>query len=210
MLNLILIVGLFGAIMMFCGDMLLYYDKNDYEQNRTLDPIINIMKSLPPKRIMFGGWIGPVAAFLYCIGFYHIVLITNESFHTLAVAAFLLNCLGVIVGGAYHSHCTYLGLLGNDEQKKDLDIVLGYFQKLPLILYVGEGIGLLILFFLMVTGCTVFPAWVALLSPGILFLLRPLARKLPKGLHMVISGGFTNLIFVVYYITAIVVFLTLD
>ncbi len=38
--------------MMFCGDMLLYYDRNDYEQNGTLDPIINIMKSLPLIRII--------------------------------------------------------------------------------------------------------------------------------------------------------------
>ena len=56
--------------------MFLYYDKNDFEHNGTLQPIIDIMKNLPKMRVMFGGWLGPVAAFLYCIGFYHIVLIT--------------------------------------------------------------------------------------------------------------------------------------
>ena len=65
------IVGLFGAALMFCGDMTLYYDKDDFEQNGSLDPIIDIMKKLPKKRVMLGGWIGPVAAFLYCIGFYN-------------------------------------------------------------------------------------------------------------------------------------------
>ena len=192
---------------MFCGDMLLYYDRNDFEHNGTLDPIINIMKKLPKKRVMLGGWIGPIAAFLYCIGFYHIVLITKEPLHTLAFAAFLLNCLGIIAGGAYHSHCAYLGLLGQDEQKEALDIACSYFQKLTLILYAGEGIGLLLLFFLIVTGNTGFPAWMAVLSPGILFLLRPLARKLPKGIHMIVSGGFTNIIFMVYYLLAIIVHL---
>ena len=34
---------------------------------------------------------------------------------------------------------------------------------------------------------------------GILFLLFPLTRKLPKGFHMIISGGWTNLISVIYY-----------
>jgi len=205
MLVLTLIAGLLGAFLMFCGDMLLYYDKNDYEQNGTLDPIISIMKTLPKKRVMLGGLIGPVAAFLYCIGFYHIVLITKESCYSLAVAAFLLSCLGIIAGGAYHSHCAYLGLLGDDEQKKDLDIVLGYFQKLPLILYLGEGIGLLVLLFLLVTQNTRFPVWTAVLSPGILFLLKPLVRKLPKGLHMILSGGFSNIIFIVYYLMAMIV-----
>ena len=190
-----LVIGLLGALLMFCGDMTLYFDKNDYEQNGTLQPIIDIMKKLPKIRVMIGGWIGPIAAFLYCIGFYHIV----------AFIAFLLACLGIIAGGAYHSHCAYLGLLGQDEQKEDLKIVMSYFQKLPIILYGGEGLGLLILLFLVVTGKTILPAWMTVLTPGVLFLLKPLARKLPKGLHMFICGGFSNLIFVVYYLVMLVV-----
>ncbi|MBO4591058.1 MAG: hypothetical protein J5684_00655, partial [Eubacterium sp.] len=139
-----MLVGLVGAILMFCGDMTLYYDQNDFVHDGTINPIINIMKKLPPKRVMIGGWIGPVAAFLYCIGFYHIVFITDPSMHKVAFAAFLLCCLGIIAGGAYHSHCAYLGLLGRSEQRKDLDIVMNYFQKIPLLLYGGEGLGLLI------------------------------------------------------------------
>ena len=200
-----LVIGLLGALLMFCGDMTLYFDKNDYEQNGTLQPIIDIMKKLPKIRVMIGGWIGPVAAFLYCIGFYHIVLIAEETYHTLAFIAFLLACLGIITGGAYHSHCAYLGLLGQNEQKEDLKIVMSYFQKLPIILYGGEGLGLLILLFLVVTGKTILLAWMAVLTPGVLFLLKPLARKLPKGLHMVIYGGFSNIIFVVYYLVMLVV-----
>ena len=200
----ILAIGFLGALLMFCGDMLLYYDKNDFEHDGTLKPIVDIMKKLPKTRVMLGGLLGPVAAFLYCIGFYHIVLITNEAYQVLAITAFLLACLGIIAGGAYHSHCAYLGLLGQDEQKKDLQIAVGYFQKLAIVLYVGEGIGLLILIFLIVTGKTILPIWMAILSPGILFLLKSPARKLPKGIHMIVSGGFTNLIFVVYYLVMIV------
>ena len=47
MLVTILIVGLAGALLMFCGDMTLYFSKNDFEQNGTLEPIIDIMKRLP-------------------------------------------------------------------------------------------------------------------------------------------------------------------
>ncbi len=136
------------------------------------------------------------------------MLITEEASRALAFAAFLLSCLGIIAGGAYHSHCAYLGLLGGDEQRKDLEIALAYFQKLPLLLYLGEGLGLLVLLvllFLLVTGKTALPAWMAVLSPGVLFLLRPLTRKLPKGLHMILSGGFTNIIFIVYYLAALLV-----
>ena len=167
------------------------------------------MKKLPAKRVMIGGLIGPVAAFLYCLGFYHIVLITDEIWFKWAFASFLLNCMGIIVGGAYHSHCAYLGLLGADEQRDDLDIVIKYFQKLPLILYLGEGIGLIVFLVLMIAGKTTFPRWMAIFTPGVLFMLKPLSRKLPKGLHMLICGGFSNIIFIVYYIISIILYMVL-
>ena len=172
-------IGLAGALLMFAGDMLLYYTPKDFSYGpkssteEKLNSIIDVMKNLPSKRVMAGGMIGPVAAFLYCVGFYHIVLMTNEQSHALAMAAFLLSCFGIIAGGAYHSHCAYPGLLGDDRNRDALNTVMKYFQKLPLILYAGEGIGFLLLIILIATGKTVLPRWMFLLSPGILFLLKP-------------------------------------
>ena len=77
-------IGLAGALLMFAGDMLLYYTPKDFSYGpkssteEKLNSIIDVMKSQPSKRVMTGGMIGPVAAFLYCVGFYHIVLMTGE------------------------------------------------------------------------------------------------------------------------------------
>jgi hypothetical protein len=38
-----------------------------------------------------------------------------------------------------------------------------------------------------------------LLSPGMLFLLKPFVARLPKGIRVIISGGWTNLISVIYF-----------
>ena len=206
----VLWVGLAGALLMFCGDMLLYYTPEDFgygpksSKEEKINAIIDVMKRLPAKRVMAGGMIGPVAAFLYCVGFYHIVLMTNEQSYTLAFSAFLLSCLGIITGGAYHSHCAYLGLLGNDKNREALNAVMKYFQKLPLILYIGEGFGFLILIFLIVTGRTMLPKWMFLLSPGILFLLKPIVGRLPKGVRIIVSGGWTNLMSVIYYVAVLI------
>ena len=203
-------VGLIGALLMFAGDMLLYYTPEDFgygpksSTEERINAIIDVMKALPAKRVMAGGMIGPVAAFLYCVGFYHIVLMTDEQAHTLAMAAFLLFGFGIITGGAYHSHCAYLGLLGDDNNRAALNIVMQYFQKLPLILYAGEGIGFLLLVFLIVTGNTVLPRWMFLLSPGILFLLKPVVGRLPNGIRIIISGGWTNLISVIYFAAVLI------
>lgn len=205
-----ILVGLAGALLMFVGDMLLYYTPKDFSYGlkssteERINAIIDVMKSLPAGRVMAGGMIGPVAAFLYCVGFYHIVLITDEQAHLLAIAAFLLSCFGIITGGAYHSHCAYLGLLGDDRKRDALKTVMKYFQKMPLILYAGEGIGFLLLVFLVVTGRTVLPRWMFLLSPGVLFLLKPVVGRLPKGVRIIVSGGWTNLISVIYYAAAMI------
>ena len=195
---------------MFAGDMLLYYTPKDFSYGpkssteKRLNAIIDVMKSLPARRVMVGGMIGPVAAFLYCVGFYHIVLMTDEQAHTLAMASFLLSCFGIITGGAYHSHCAYLGLLGDNRDRAALEKVMRYFQKLPLIFYIGEGIGFVLLAFLIVTGNTVLPRWMFLLSPGILFLLKPVVSRLPKGIRIIVSGGWTNLISVIYYAAVLI------
>lgn len=206
-------IGLAGALLMFAGDMLLYYTPEDFacdpksSAEEKINAIIDVMKGLPTRRVMAGGMIGPIAAFLYCIGFYHIVLMTNEQTYTLAMAAFLLSCFGIIIGGAYHSHCAYLGLLGDDGGRNALNAAMKYFQKMPLILYAGEGIGFLLLIFLIVTGKTVLPRWIFLLSPGMLFLLKPAVSRLPKGARVIISGGWMNLISVIYYSAVLIAIL---
>ena len=206
-------IGLAGALLMFAGDMLLYYTPEDFacgpksSAEERINAIIDVMKELPAGRVMAGGMIGPIAAFLYCIGFYHIVLMTNEQTYMLAMAAFLLSCFGIIIGGAYHSHCAYLGLLGDDGGRNALNAAMKYFQKMPLILYAGEGIGFLLLIFLIVTGKTVLPRWIFLLSPGMLFLLKPAVSRLPKGARVIISGGWMNLISVIYYSAVLIAIL---
>lgn len=206
-------IGLAGALLMFAGDMLLYYTPEDFacgpksSAEERINAIIDVMKELPAGRVMAGGMIGPIAAFLYCIGFYHIVLMTNEQTYTLAMAAFLLSCFGIIIGGAYHSHCAYLGILGDDGGRNALNAAMKYFQKMPLILYAGEGIGFLLLIFLIVTGKTVLPRWIFLLSPGMLFLLKPAVSRLPKGARVIISGGWMNLISVIYYSAVLIAIL---
>ena len=63
MLVIFLGIGFLGAILMFVGDMALYYSKQDYVTDGTLRPIIAIMKNLSRRRLYIGGMLGPIAAF---------------------------------------------------------------------------------------------------------------------------------------------------
>lgn len=107
----VLWIGLFGAVLMLVGDMVLYYDKNDYDSSKGIAAVIDIMKRVVRRRLYVGGILGPISAFLYCIGYYHIVLFSGEGHEMIAWIAFLSSCLGIICGGAFHSQCANLGLM---------------------------------------------------------------------------------------------------
>lgn len=199
-LTITLVVGLIAGLLMFWGDMLLYYDKNDYVSDGTFNSVIEIMKKVSEKRLYAGGLIGPIAAFLYCIGYYHIILISNNEISVLAMIAFLSSCMGIIIGGAYHSHCAYLGLIGRLDDKKAMDTVIRYFSLINKFSFLFQIIGLLILLICIVCGWTMLPNCFAVITPGILYLLLPLIKKLPKGIHIIVCGGWSNLIFVIYYL----------
>ncbi|MCH5194193.1 MAG: hypothetical protein J1F11_09545 [Oscillospiraceae bacterium] len=200
----VVLSGLITGLLMFSGDMLLYYDKKDYVSDGKFDSVIDIMKNLSDKRLYAGGLIGPIAAFLYCIGYYHIVLIADDKISALAMTALLLSCMGIIIGGAYHSHCAYLGLIGKLNDKKAMDTVIKYFTALNKLSILFQAAGLLILLICVAFGWTKLPNWLAIFTPGVLYLLLPLIRKLPKGIHIIICGGWANLIFVIYYLAALI------
>ena len=204
MSNIFLIAGLIGSLLMFMGDMVLYYSKEDYTSDGTLNPIIAIMKKESRPRLYAGGIIGPLAAFIYCIGYCHLVLIMDEQYQIFGWACFFINSLGIICGGAYHSHCAYFGLIGRHDAKIALEEVHKYLNVQKAVTFGLQGIGFLLLAICIILKWTIFPIWFAIFTPGILFLFFPLTKKLPKGLHMIISGGWTNLISVIYYGVALV------
>lgn len=195
--------GLIGAIMMFIGDMTLYYSKDDFVSSGTLDPIIDIMKKISRKRLYIGGVLGPVAAFFYCAGYYHLVLIVEDKFLTAGWILFLVNSLGIICGGAYHSHCANLGLIGRHENKETMDEVIRFLDLIRKIAFGIQGIGFAGMAVMILFGWSILPRWMIVFSPAVLFLLTPFVRKLPKGWHMIICGGWTNLISVIYYVALI-------
>ncbi len=106
-------IGLLGSFLMFLGDMTLYYDPNDYDSKDTINNIVGTMKNVSIKRLYIGGLLGPICAFIYCIGFYHIVLGMQENYLNIGWSVFLINVFGMILGGAYHMQCAYSISFGN-------------------------------------------------------------------------------------------------
>lgn len=193
---------------MFIGDMTLYYNKEDYTSDGSMTPIINIMKAESRTRLYIGGLIGPIASVLYVIGFYHLVLIMDAQHQLFGWIGFAINCVGIIYGGAYHSHYAYLGLLGRYDSEESMSELHKYMYVQKLITFGFFTVGFLAIALFIGFSWTVFPQWMVLFSPGVIFALLPIVRKLPKGIHIIIYGGWTNLISVIYYSVALIVTFT--
>lgn len=203
-LNMCIIIGLLGSFFMFLGDMTLYYDRNDYDSKDTINSVVAIMKKVSKPRLYLGGMMGPLGAFLYCLGLYHIILAFQATHLTLAWILFLTNTLGLILGGAYHIQCAYLGLLSRHDNQSAFEEFLKFLKFQALIVFSVMALGNLGLSLSILLGFTVFPRWQALFTPLVLVLLTPLVGKLPKGLHMVIRGGWLNLIYFIYYLSLLI------
>lgn len=204
---LLLWIGLVGALIMFSGDMLLYFTTEEYHPDGTQRPLIHIMKKLPAWRLKIGGFVGPIASFLYCVGFFHLIYLFEESYKIIAWIAFFCLCIGIIMGGAYHSHWPYIGLMAQAGDQKAVDIVLSFSKNLSIALYLFEGVGFLLMAVGILIGWTTYPLLYFVFSPGFLFLLLPLVKKLPQPFYLCVAGGWSNLISVIYYIAALIYFI---
>ena len=91
------LIGLLGSLLMLLGDQLLYLSKLSVKKEKTVDAmdyVAEVISGLPVKRFCTGGLIGPFAAFIYCVGFYHLVLAVNGElvvWKNVALAAFFFE-----------------------------------------------------------------------------------------------------------------------
>lgn len=201
-----LLIGLSASLLMFAGDMLLYFTTGPYEvtKNRNMTPIVEIMSAVPDWRLRLGGIIGPVAAFFHCIGFYHLILLISSEYRPMAVGIACLFGLGIIVGGVYHSQCSYLGLIGKTGNSDALEQVEQNLKYMALLVFALPAVSCLLLVFCILAGHTTAPQALVLFTPVPVFFLRYLWRLLPQPFKIVLYGGWSSLIYAVYYLAMLI------
>ncbi len=204
LLKLSIYTGLVGAFLLFCGDMILYYNKDTIKSDDWLSPLIDNMVKESRIRLYIGSLIGPLAAFLYSIGFYHIVLITKPEHSLLAWISFLINCLAIIYGGTYHSYFANLGLIFRHGSKACSDETLNFLNIQKNIAFGLQGLGFFTMALLIVMSFTILARWMLIFTPLCLIMLMPLINKLPSKAHIILHGGWTNIISIIYYIALII------
>lgn len=203
-LKLTLAMGLLGGILMFCGDMLLFFTTEDLDFNDHKKAIA-IIKKIPQWRFRLGGLLGPVSAFFICIGFFNNWFGAIDGYKTFGFAISLISCLATILGGAWHSHSTYLGLVGKIENEEAIDQLIKeikFWSKISVSVMI---VSVLSIAAMIVLGKTVYPRWFILFTPLVTQLSYFLFNKLPKPFKVIFTVGLGNLMLIVYFGVALLI-----
>jgi hypothetical protein len=200
------LIGLGAALLMFAGDMCLYGHFGSGAEAISKPVITNEADT----RIIVGGFIGPIAAILYCVGLFSLYFMISPKSKMLAIVVTGGAAATMVIGGTYHAMWSIraflikAGLSSGDHQ-----VLYSQIKDYTMLFYntmlAGAGVVSALLLFAVLSGRSLYPRWSALVNPGILFLLRPLADVIPAPLGAIVSGGYLNLVFVVFFSVSILV-----
>ena len=200
------LIGLGAALLMFVGDMCLYghWGSGDNAISKV------VITNESDTRIVIGGFIGPIAAILYCVGFFSVHSMIAPRSRMLAIVLAGGAAAIMAFGGTYHAMWSIraflikAGLSSGDYQALYSQIK-DYTSLFYDTMVVGAGVISVLLLFAVLSGRSLYPRWTVVVNPGILFLLRPLVDFVPAPLGAIVSGGYLNLVFVIFFSVSVVV-----
>jgi len=200
------LIGLGAALLMFVGDMCLY----GHFGSGTDAVSKLVITNESDTRIIVGGFIGPIAAILYCVGFFSVYAMISPKSRILAVVIGGGAAVVMVFGGTYHAMWSIraflikAGLSSGDYQGLYMQI-RDYTSLFYNTMLAGAGVVSLLLLFAVLSRRSLYPRWSAVVNPGILFLFRPLADLIPAPLGAIVTGGYLNLMFVLFFSVSVIV-----
>ena len=134
-LQLLSLSGILGSLLMFTGDMLLYYEPVsglDYDS-------VAVMGTMPINRLIAGGLIGPLASIFSIIGGYLFYTVFKPVNKTLAKVLFACFAIQFIFSGTYHamfSNFGFVGKLPESSQAQQLVFIRDYLKSIYNVIFI--------------------------------------------------------------------------
>lgn len=203
------VAGLCGALLFFTGDMLFYGHWGSgpgFHQG-----MMETVRNASLARLYAGGLVGPVAACLCIVGFWHVYLNVRPEHARIGMVILVAFAVLMVFGSAIHTLWTARGLAmkycyGDDDAGcRALMQAVSSYWDLTYNLGAAPGyLGAILLLGLVLFGKTWYPTWTAIANPAVLIVLSPLADQAPTPLGAVLSGGFTNLSIAAFFLVSVV------
>jgi len=201
------ISGVAGALLFFVGDMLFY---GHFGSGANFaEGMIATVRRASPERLFAGGLVGPLAACMCIVGFWHVYLNMRSPNVLLSRLVFILFSILMVAGSAVHTLWTAKGIAlkycyGQGTPCTDLLASIKSYWTLAYDLGAIPGyIGAVLLVILVLFRKTYYPRWTVIANPAVLSILLPLAARVPSPLGAILVGGFTNLSIAVFFLASV-------
>lgn len=201
------LAGLAGALLFFAGDML-FYGHLGSGANFSAG-LINTVTHASDARLYAAGLVGPFAACLCILGFWHVYVNTRSANPLLARIILVCFSILMIFGSAIHTLWTAHGLAlkycrAQSAPCSDLAASVESYWTLAYNLGSIPGyLGAVLLLGLVLFRRTNYPRWTALANPAVLILLSYLAVYVPAPLGAILVGGSTNLSIAAFFLVSV-------
>jgi hypothetical protein len=193
------ILGIFGGLTLFVGDMLFYYDP--FNTNLTEN-----MSYASDFRIIASGVTALLSTWLYLLGLVHVNYALNPTKPILRNS--ILLCFGAIltaygvVHGAYVAIATSakLAIQNNLDLNQAVSLASEVNSILRVVVYPIFGLLSLVFITQVWKKKTLYPRWILLFFPLLPFVIQqPICERLSGSIWIVICGGYLNLILMLFF-----------
>ncbi len=163
------VVGLIAAMLVGTGEFLLHFDVlgrfgDDYE----------FMHGITSQRTTLGHFIGALAAPLYIVGFWHLMKMLEPASPWGSRIAFSLMSYGIIIGAIWIGSRSGISALINHDSIANISSLISLYElryeNLLQITRFAVLLFSLLFVWLVLTGRSHYPKWVAILNPILLIL----------------------------------------
>jgi len=198
--------GIIGSILFVWGDL----SYNHISGSK--DSPAQRMSGLPEQILLRAGMLGLFGCWFYSLAALHIYLAfqpAGKVFAFILALAFGATMIGYGIGHtAYFSIATGAQTavkLGSDAESGG-KLGSTFFQRLTTIIYLPVVIFSLMMIYAILTGRSLYPIWMVVFLPTVLYLLKSPVLKLLKGrLQELITDSYDNLILLVFFVLSTLV-----
>jgi hypothetical protein len=201
------LIGLLGALLFFVGDMLFYGHLGPGD--RFASGMLLTVQQASVERLFAGGLLGPLAACLCIVGFWHVYLNVQPRSQSLGRLMFGSFCVLMVAGSAIHALWTARGLAMKfcSGQPAPCASVLDAIREYWTLAYdlgaIPGYLGAVLLAYLVLSKKTWYPRWTFIANPAVWVLLSPFVAAVPAPLGAILVGGSTNLSIAVFFLVSV-------
>lgn len=200
------ISGILGALVFVAGDLLYHHVPGSHK-----DPSQR-MSAMSDARLLNAGVLGLIGCWLYALGAGHVYLAFSPVDRAFGFAVFLLFAAVMISYGICHTAYFAIGsgaklaLQLGSQAESGARLGNALYQRLLRITYVPVALVSLLMAYGIVTGHSMYPRWMVMLLPVVIYLLKaPIVAMLKGHSREIISDAYDNVTLLAFYLISTLV-----